>query len=164
MMNHDNDGAIAYLQRVNEGFRRSGDVGHASTYILMQALHMLDRGDGKESVVPLVEEAATYTSPYDGISVAYLAAARALLAARSGDLERAAELTGEALAAVDATDEVWHRADLRLSLSVVPRQAGDRALERRMLQEAAEMYSRKAIRSYDAEIGSRLDQLGREAP
>jgi class 3 adenylate cyclase/tetratricopeptide (TPR) repeat protein len=163
MMNHDIDGAIEYLQRVNEGFRRSGDAGHASTYILLQALHMLDRGDPSESVAPLVEEGATYTSPYDCISVAYLAACRAILAERSGDHERSAELTAEALAAADATDEVWHRADLRLSLSVVPRTAGDRAHERRMLQEAQEMYRRKEIRSYDAEINRRLEQLGREA-
>ncbi|MDX6358263.1 MAG: hypothetical protein QOH37_1317 [Nocardioidaceae bacterium] len=159
IMNHDIDGAIAYLQRVNDGFRRTGDLGHASTYILMQALHMLDRGDPIESVVPLVEEAATYTSPYDGLSVSYLAACRAILAARTGDLERSAELAAQALGAVDATDEVWHRADLRRWLSEVPRTAGDFELERRLLGEAAEMYARKEIRSYDAEIAARLAEL-----
>jgi hypothetical protein len=124
---------------------------------------MLGRADPSESVGALVEEAATYTSPYDGISVAYLAACRAILTARSGDDARSAELTAESLGAADATDEVWHRADLRLSLSVVPRWAGDVVLERRLLQEAEEMYHRKEIRSYDAEIGHRLDELGRKA-
>ena len=64
----------------------------------------------------------------------------------------------------DATQEVWHRADLRLALSVVPRATGDHALERRMLEEAALMYGRKEIRSYDAEIRRRLTQLGRQGP
>jgi hypothetical protein len=107
----------------------------------------------------LVEEAATYTSPYDGLSVSYLAACRAILAARTGDLERSAELAAQALGAVDATDEVWHRADLRRWLSEVPRTAGDFELERRLLGEAAEMYARKEIRSYDAEIAARLAEL-----
>jgi class 3 adenylate cyclase/tetratricopeptide (TPR) repeat protein len=163
-MNRDLDGAVAYLQRVNDVFRRSGDLGHASTYILVQVLKMLERGDRLESVVPLVDEAATYTSPYDRLSIAYLAACRAVVAVRSGNREQATELAAEALRVADATHELWHRADLRLALSVVPRATGDQALERRMLQEAAPMYQRKEIRSYDAEIQRRLAVLGREGP
>jgi class 3 adenylate cyclase len=158
-MNRDLGGAIAYLQRVNDGFRRSGSLGHASTYVLIQALLMLERGDPSESVAPLAEEAAAYTSPYDRISVAFLAACRAILAARSGDLERSAELAADALRTADATEELWHGADLRRWLSVVPRATGDVALERRMLLEAAEMYERKEIRSYDAEVAARLAEL-----
>jgi hypothetical protein len=41
----------------------------------------------------------------------------------------------------------------------VPRATGDLALERRLLREAAEMYARKEIRSYDAEIAARLAEL-----
>jgi hypothetical protein len=115
-------------------------------------------------VVPLVDEAATYTSPYDRLSIAYLAACRAVVAVRSGNREHATELAAEALRVADATHELWHRADLRLALSVVPRATGDQALERRMLQEAAPMYQRKEIRSYDAEIQRRLAVLGREGP
>ena len=163
-MNRDLDGAVAYLQRVNDAFRRPGDLGHASTYILMQVLQMLERGDPLESAVPLVDEAATYTSPFDRLSVAYLAACRALVALLSGHHERATELAAEALRVADATHEVWHRADLRMALSVVPRATGDHALERRMLEEAALMYGRKEIRSYDAEIRRRLTQLGRQRP
>jgi class 3 adenylate cyclase len=158
-MNHDLDGAVGYLSRINDGFRDQGALGHASTYILVQALCMLERGDATEAVVPLVEEAATYTSPYDGLSVAYLAGCRAILAARSGELERSAELTAEALRAADGTDEVWHRADLRRWLSEVPRTAGDSELEGRLLREAIELYARKEIRSYDAEIAARLAEL-----
>jgi hypothetical protein len=159
-MNHDVDGAIGYLQRVNEGFRRSGDVGHASTYILMQARYMLDRGDPSDSVAPLVEEAAAYTSPYDRISVAYLATCRAILAARSGELERSAELAAEAVEAADRTDETWHAADIRMSLTAVARASGDQAVEHRMLQEAAQLYRSKEIHSYDAKIDARLAELG----
>ncbi len=163
-MHRDLDGAIAYLQRVNDAFRRSGDLGHASTYILLQAFDLMERGDPLESVAPLVEEAATYTSPYDRLSVAYLAGCRALLAVRSGHHEQATELAAEALRVGDATQEVWHQADLRRWLSAVPGATGDHALERRMLEEAAIRYRRKEIRSFDAEIRRRLGQLGGDAP
>jgi hypothetical protein len=161
-MDRDTDGAIAYSQRVNDAFRRSGNLGHASTYILAQVLLMLERGDATETVLALVEEAASYTSPYDGLSVAYLAACRAILAARSGDLEESHELAAEALRAADATHEVWHRADLRRWLSVIPRTTREAELERRLLLEAGEMYARKEIRSYDAEIQARLIELNRQ--
>jgi tetratricopeptide (TPR) repeat protein len=162
IMNRDLDGAIAYLQRVSDGFRSSGHLGHASTYILTQALLMLERGDSSDAVAALVEEAAGYTSPYDAFSVACLTSCRAILAARSGDLERAAEFVAEAVAQIDPTQEVWHRADLRRLLSEVPRTTGDVALERRLLREAQERYARKEIRSYDAEIDARLVELDRE--
>jgi class 3 adenylate cyclase len=158
-MRRDADGAIAYLRRTNDGFRRTGHLGHASTYILAQALLMLERGDAATTVLPLVEEAAVYTSPYDGLSVACLSACRAIVASLSGDLERSADLAAEALRVADSTHEVWHRADLRRYLSVVPRATGDHALERRLLLEADEMYRRKGIRSYEAEIAARLSEL-----
>jgi class 3 adenylate cyclase/tetratricopeptide (TPR) repeat protein len=164
IMNRDLDGAIAYLQRVSDGFRSSGHLGHASTYILTQALLMLERGDSSDAVAALVEEAAGYTSPYDAFSVACLTSCRAILAARSGDLERAAEFVAEAVAQIDPTQEVWHRADLRRLLSEVPRTTGDVALERRLLREAQERYARKEIRSYDAEIGARLAELVEQQP
>ena len=63
---------------------------------------------------------------------------------------------------IDATQAMWLQADLRRWLSVVPRATGDHALERRMLLEAEEMYRRKGIRSYDAEIGRRLAELDEE--
>jgi hypothetical protein len=158
-LNRDLDGAIAYAQRVNDDLRRSGAFIFASTYILWQALLMLERGDSSETVLPLLEEAASHTSPYDAISVALLAACRATLAVRARELDHANELTDEALGVVDRTHELWHQADLRRLLSVVPRATGDVALERRMLLEAAERYARKEIRSYDPEIAARLAEL-----
>ena len=65
---------------------------------------------------------------------------------------------------VDRTQQMWQRADLRRWLSVAPRATGDRVLERQMLGDAAEMYAHKEIRSYDAEIGGRLAELGRVEP
>jgi tetratricopeptide (TPR) repeat protein len=160
-MNRDIDGAIAVLQQANDRYRTSGDLGHASTYILNQALLMLERGDSDQGVLPLVDEAEACTSPYDVISVSYGRACRAMLALRSGNHQRAQRLAQEALQVVDRSHQTWQQADLRRALSVVARATGDQALERRMLDEAAAMYARKEIRSYDAEIQRRLDELGR---
>ncbi|MDX6358262.1 MAG: hypothetical protein QOH37_1316 [Nocardioidaceae bacterium] len=159
-MNHDLDGAISYAQEVNDGFRRAGDTGFASTTILQQAMLMLRRGDPSEAVLPLVEEGSSYTSPYDALSVAFEAGCRALLALRDGDQPSADALAEEALRVIDRTQQVWQGADLRRWLAPVPRAAGDAPLERRMLREAAARYERKEIRSYDVEIQARLAELG----
>jgi hypothetical protein len=163
-LTRDLDGAIEYTERVNDGFRRSGALGNASTYILRQALLMLERGDSPEIVLPLVEEAEGYTSPYDVTSVYFLAACRAILAGRADDADRANELVDEVLRAVDQTHELWTQADLRRLLSEVPRRTADVDLERRLLREAGEMYARKEIRSYDLEIQRRLDELDEARP
>ncbi len=163
-MSRDLDGAIAYAQRVNDHFRQSGALAYASTYILQQALLMLERGDSSETVVPLVNEAEACTSPYDAISVSYAGACRAVLALRSGDHDQAERLAEEALRVVDQTHQTWQRADLRRWLSAVPRATGDQSLERRMLVEAEAMYARKEIRSYDPEIQRRLDKLSQVGP
>ena len=158
-MNHDRDLAVSYAQEVNDGFRRAGDTGFASTTILHQAMLMLRRGDPTEDVLPLVEEGSRYTSPYDALSVAFEAACRALLALRDGDPDTAVALAHEALAVIDRTQQAWQGADLRRWLAPVARGIGDASLERRMLREAAQMYARKEIRSYEAEIGHRLTEL-----
>jgi len=158
-MSRDLDGAIAYAQRLNDELRRSGELATASTYTLQQAFLMLERGDSSEAVVPLVDQGESWTSPYDAISVSYRAACRAVLALRSGDMDRARLLAEEALRVVDRTQQEWQRADVRRWLSVVPRATGDRELERRMLLEAAEIYARKEIRSYEPEIRRRLAEL-----
>jgi class 3 adenylate cyclase len=155
-LSRDLDGTIAYTERLNEEYRRSGALGVASSSILMQALLMLERGDSSDAVLPLIAEAEGYTSPYDVTSTYLLATCRAILAVRAGDGEHANELTDDALTAVDRTQETWAQADLRRWLSEIPRTTGDVELERRLLQEAAEMYARKEIRSYDAEIQARL--------
>ena len=158
-MSRDLDGAITHAERVNDAMRQSGALAYASTYTLHQAVLMLERGDSSESVVPLVDDAERWTSPYDALSVSYRAACRAILALRSGDHDQAQRLVEEALRVVDRTDQTWQRADLRRWLSVVPRATGDHQLERRMLVEAEQMYARKEIRSYDPEIQRRLDEL-----
>ena len=87
-MHGDLDHAIADAMRKNDALRAFGDTGMASTRILLQALLMLERGDDAGTVVPLVEEAETYTSPYDYASVSFAASCRAVLAVRAHDLER----------------------------------------------------------------------------
>jgi class 3 adenylate cyclase len=161
-MSRDLDSAISYAQRVNDNFRQTGALGYAATYTLQQVLLMLERGDSAGTVLPLIEEAASYTSPYDAISVAYTSACRAILAVRTGDHVSATRLAAESLRVVDETHQLWQRADLRFWLSEVPRASGDEVLERRMLEEASAMYERKEIRSYDAEIGARLAELAVE--
>ncbi len=158
-MNHDLDGAISYAREVNDGFRRAGDTGFASTTILHQAVLMLRRGDPSEDVLPLVEEGSRYTSPHDLLSVAFEAACRALLALRDGDDAAATALAQQALQVIDRTQQVWQGADLRRWLAPVARASGDASLERRLLQEAAARYERKEIRSYEAEIAARLAEL-----
>jgi class 3 adenylate cyclase len=156
----DLDAAVVHADEVGAFLRDSGALGVASTYLLMRAMFMLERGDPPASVLPVVEEAATYTAPNDAASLAFLAACRAILAARDGDVDRAVELTQESLSVIDRTQQLWQRADLRRWLSEVPRTSGDTALERRLLTEAAQMYARKEISSYQAEIQARLAELG----
>jgi class 3 adenylate cyclase len=159
VLGRDLDGAIAYAERLIESYRRSGALGNASSDLLRQALLMLERGDSLERVLPLVEEGDGYTSPYDVASVYLRTTCRAILASRTGEHGRAAELAAEALGAVDRTQETWYQADLRRWLSEVPRRTGDLVLERRLLSEARQRYRRKEIRGYDAEIAARLAEL-----
>jgi hypothetical protein len=161
-MNRDLDGAIAYSERVVEFLRGSGALATASTYALVQAMFRLERGDPPAAVLPLVHEAAPNISPYDASSVSLRAACHAILAARTADHEAAYRFVEEALRVVNRTQDAWAQADLRRWLSEVPRSTGDVAFERRMLQEAGELYRRKEIRSHDVEIDARLTELGRK--
>jgi hypothetical protein len=161
-MSGDLDAAIAYSERLVEFLRGSGALGTASTYMLVQAMLRLERGDPPAGVLPLVQEAAANTSPHDASSVSLRAACRAILAVRSGERDAAYVLTEEALRVTDGTQDAWEQADLRRWLSEVPRTTGDVAFERRMLHEAGELYRRKEIRSHDAAIDARLAELDRE--
>jgi len=160
-MSGDLDGAIEYAQRVNDNLRRSGALIYASTYVLTQALFMLERGQPRDAATLLLEEAEDYTSPYDASSVARGSACRALIALRAGDHAQAVGLADEALRVIDRTQETWAQADLRRWLSEVPRTVGDTIVERTMLLEARARYARKGIRSYDTEINARLAELDR---
>ncbi|MBB6628713.1 AAA family ATPase [Nocardioides sp. KIGAM211] len=159
-LHRDLDAAIAYTQVVCDNFREIGDTGHASTYVLMQAAMMLERGDDAAEVLPLVEEGARYTARFDVLSTAYLATCRAVVAARSGDLDLAWTLTQEALAAVDRTDQLWQQAELRRFLAEIPRRRGEAEREAAMLRVAVDCFRTKEIRTFDAELRARLDELG----
>jgi hypothetical protein len=155
----DLDGAVAVADRVNADFLRFGDTVHASTYMLFQAALMLERGDPSETVTPLIDEAAGYTSQYDALSVAYLAATRSILACRSGDLAGAVPLAEEALRVVDSTDQAWQRADLRRLVFEALVAAGEVARGRQVLEEARALYHGKEITAYDEELAAMLAQV-----
>ncbi|MGH3361432.1 MAG: ATP-binding protein, partial [Nocardioides sp.] len=97
---------IEILEGVNQRYRELGDLGHASTYICWQALAMLEDGRPVDEAMPLVEEAATCTSPYDVISTSSVHAARSVVAARTGDLPAAREHALEAVRVIDTSDQV----------------------------------------------------------
>jgi hypothetical protein len=155
----DLDAAIAIAERVNAGFLRFGDTGHASTYLLFQAALMLERGDALEDVVPLLDEAEGYTSKYDALSVAYLAATRAVVASRSGDLPSAVALAEEALRVVDSTDQAWQRADLRRLVFEAFVAQGQVERGRRLVEEARSLYHGKEITAYDEDLAALLAQV-----
>jgi tetratricopeptide (TPR) repeat protein len=157
----DLDLAIDYAERSIDGLRAVGDTGHASSSILVRALLMLERRDAPETVLPLIDEAASHTSPHDADSVSLLAACRAILALRAHDYAGAAELADHSMRVIDGTNEVSSRADLRRWLSELPRATGDVVAERDMLLEALELYHQKGIWSFDPEIRGRLEDLDR---
>jgi class 3 adenylate cyclase len=159
----DLDAAIGYAQLANDEFRSTGDLAHASTYILFQTALMLERGDALDDITPLIEEAASYTSPHDALSVCYLAACRAVVAARTGELEQAREQAETAIRVVDSTDQVWQQAELRRLVSEAFHTLGDSPRARTLLEEAGEQYRRKEIFAFDDDLAARLarlDQVG----
>ena len=155
----DLDSAIAVAERVNAGFLRQGDTGHASTYLLFQAALMLERGDALDAIVSLIDEAAGYTSQYDALSVAYLAGTRSIVASRLGDTASAVALGEEALRVVDSTDQAWQRADLRRLLFEAFVAHGETERARGLLEEARTLYDGKEITAYDAELAALLGQV-----
>ena len=121
-MSRDLDSAISYAQRVNDNFRQTVRSGTRRPTPCNRPADARARRLHRD-VLPLIEEAASYTSPYDAISVAYAGACRAILALRAGDTWRRQRLADESLRVVDGTHRLWQRADLRLWLSEVPERA-----------------------------------------
>jgi len=91
-----------------------------------------------------VDESAAVTSPYDTMSVGLVETDRAVLAARDGDHAEAAARSANALAAIDAGDQICQQADISRWLSEVPRRRGDVAEQRRLLVEARNLYRPRA--------------------
>jgi hypothetical protein len=65
----------------------------------------------------------------------------------------------KALTTIDASDNFFHRADIRRWLSEVPRLRGDIAQQRRLLVEARELYRAKGHLPYLALTEQLLSQI-----
>ncbi|GAB3767682.1 class 3 adenylate cyclase [Nocardioides ginsengisegetis] len=137
--------AIDLLVPLAAELRARGGQVYASTYLLMEALHRLELGQDTETVMPILEEARTLTSPYDVLSSASLAAADAILTARAGDHERSVALAREASRIVDTGDEHWGRGDVHRWLALAAATRGDHAEHRRLLQRAVGHYRAKEL-------------------
>ena len=135
------------------------DITHASTCLAMEALQRYECGLDPAEVASMIEQAATWTSPYDVISVALVETGRALTALHRGDHDEAKARTEKALTTVDRSDQVLEQATLRRLLAEVPRALGDSALETRLLTESLHLYNRKGVVTWRTEIADRLDQL-----
>jgi class 3 adenylate cyclase len=154
------DGAVEWFGRCVDGMRANDDEAHGSTYLAMQALSMLDRGDPVAAVHPLVATATEWTSPYDVLSVALLEGIACVIAARSGDLPSAHEHAGRSVAVIDSAQQPREQADLRRRVSECARLAGDVDTERRRLTEARDLYRAKEIFYWARVCQARLDELG----
>jgi ATP/maltotriose-dependent transcriptional regulator MalT len=106
---------------------------------------MLELGHSLEEVRPRVEIVREWTSPFDVLATAQLAALDAVIAAHDGDVERARNLAATAVHVVDESDQLWQQADIRCWVSAVPRLRGDTHQEHRLLEEALDRYRRKGM-------------------
>lgn len=138
----DRVGAIRELRRGVEAYRRSGALSFASTLLGLLAVLLLEGGHD-ELAEQSINEADFVTSPHDAVSVALVAAARAILASRHGDHDKARSLSEGALEVIDSTDMIMNRGNFYRWLSEVPRRRGDIAEQRRMLAEALRLYQAK---------------------
>jgi class 3 adenylate cyclase len=155
----DPQAAREMLEASVQATRNSGDFSYGSTYLAWQALVELELGTDLATVEAMVDEADEWTSRYDVMSVSFVAAARAVLAARSGDLVTAAEQARAAVETVDTGDQTWQRADVRRWVSEVAQARSDVGEERRLLTEALELYAAKEIVTWNAQVQARLDEL-----
>lgn len=135
------------------------DVTHASTYLAMEALQRYQCGLDATEVAAMIERAATWTSPYDVVSVAMVETGRALTALRRGDHERALSHSSTALSTIDRSDQLLEQASLRRLLAEIPRTLGDVVQEHRLLSEALTLYDRKGVVTWRPEVVERLAQL-----
>jgi class 3 adenylate cyclase/tetratricopeptide (TPR) repeat protein len=118
-------------------------LGVASGLLGWKAALLLEQGGRDDQARQVLTEAAAVTSRYDITSIALVETCHAVLAARDGDHAQAAARASKALAAIDATDEIFSQAAIRRWLSEVPRRRGDVPEQRRMLAEARDLYRAK---------------------
>ncbi|MBB6628935.1 AAA family ATPase [Nocardioides sp. KIGAM211] len=148
------------LERMVALARSTGDYSYGSTYLAWRALLGLELGEDLAEIVPMADEAASWTAPEDVCSMALVAALKAVIATRGGDLDAADARAAEALAIVDRSDQLWQRADVRRWVSELPRRRGDVEEERRLLTEAIALYDAKQVVTWRADLEARLRELG----
>lgn len=114
---------------------------YASTYLPWHALIAVDAGEPITDHADRIALAAEHTAPNDVMSVAFVSAAQALLAAEAGDRDEAARLAEHAIAVMDRGDQIWNQADTRRWLTpVVGVERG-----RQLLIEARDLYTAKGL-------------------
>ena len=141
----DDAGAIEHFARAATLSEARGEQSFGSTILAWQLALMLELGHSLEEVRPRVEVVREWTSPFDVLATAQLAALDAVVAARDGDVERARDLAATAVRVVDESDQLWQQADIRWWVSAVPHLRGDTHEERRLLEEALDRYRRKGM-------------------
>lgn len=151
--------AIATISGVVEAMSSRGDTAHASTYLAKQALQEHEAGAVAERVEELTELAAAWTSPHDVMSVALVACARALTAAKRERWSQARIQCDLSLETINRSDQLWEAAWIHRLLAEVPRTHGDSELERRMLAKAHALYATKGITAWQSSIEARLSEL-----
>jgi hypothetical protein len=118
-----------------------GLYSYASTYLPWHALIAADAGEPITDHADRIALAAEHTAPNDVMSVAFVSAAQALLAAEAGDRDEAARLAEHAIAVMDRGDQIWNQADTRRWLTpVVGVERG-----RQLLIEARDLYTAKGL-------------------
>lgn len=128
---------------------------YASTYLPWHALIAVDAGEAIADHADRVALAAEHTAPNDVMSVGFVSAAQALLAADTGDHESAARLAEHAIKVMDRGDQTWNQADVRRWMAgVLP---DDR--RRQVLIESRDLYVAKGLLLWQRHVEQLLTQL-----
>jgi class 3 adenylate cyclase len=129
-----------------------GLYAYASTYLPWHALVARDAGEPIADHADRVALAAEHTAPNDILSVGLVTTAQALLAADTGDHERAERLAEHAIKVTDRGDQTWNRADVRRwGADVVPVER-----RRQLLIESRDLYAAKGLLFWQRHIEQRL--------
>lgn len=130
-----------------------GLLTYASTYLPWHALIAVDAGESIIDHADRIALAAEHTAPNDVMSVGFVSAAQALLAAEAGDRDEAARLAECAIEVMDRGDQIWNQADTRRWLAgVVGPERG-----RQLLIEARDLYAAKGLLFWQRHVEQLLD-------
>jgi tetratricopeptide (TPR) repeat protein len=154
----DRDDAIANLAAGAAVCVALDSLSFASTLLAEQATVLLELGRFDEARAAL-NQAESFTSPFDAISQSVSRGCRAVLAAHEGRFDEAVRFAEEALQYVDGTDQVVEQGNVRRQLATAARARGDLATERNLLIEARDRYAAKGVRPYLAATEDQLRQL-----